>query len=356
MSSILDKEIVIYGAGSGFYTLSTFVLTKYEITPYLVLDKKFDAVKSFEGINAASANNYEASEDEKKNSVVIVSVGSKQKYQEIYQQLHHELGFERVIWAFDIFEYSLHYTPIEQMNNSQQLINDKSGEIMQAYNLLADDESRDVFKAILTLYYSKNSITIPSHPIYEQYFPEDVHLHKGFDCFIDCGAYIGDTVKQLTEKVRDNLNTVICFEPDLYHYKALLTQVKLLTTEQVITFPCGVYSDERLLQVNCSGSNSNISESGSSYIQTVALDHVLHGIKPTYIKMDIEGAEKEALLGSVGIIKEYEPDLAISVYHLVEHLWELPNLIASFGVGYQFYLRNYTSHISETVLYATLAD
>ncbi len=70
--------------------------------------------------------------------------------------------------------------------------------------------------------------------------------------------------------------------------------------------------------------------------------------------MDIEGAELEALKGTETLIKKNKPDLAISVYHAPNHIWEIPLYIESLKQGYEFYLRNYTSFTHDTVLYATI--
>ena len=59
---------------------------------------------------------------------------------------------------------------------------------------------------------------------------------------------------------------------------------------------------------------------------------------PTFIKMDIEGAEKEALIGAEQIIRCHKPKLAICVYHKPEDIYVLPELINSFREDYRFYL------------------
>lgn len=69
--------------------------------------------------------------------------------------------------------------------------------------------------------------------------------------------------------------------------------------------------------------------------------------------MDVEGAEYDALIGARNIISRYRPDLAICVYHYVDHYFEIPLLIDSWKLGYSFYLRTYDSCGNETVMYAT---
>ena len=74
-----------------------------------------------------------------------------------------------------------------------------------------------------------------------------------------------------------------------------------------------------------------------------------------FIKMDIEGAEQQALRGSEESIRRFQPKLAITVYHSLEDFWEIPKWIAQLGLGYQFYLRHFTIHEEETVLFAKVA-
>lgn len=73
---------------------------------------------------------------------------------------------------------------------------------------------------------------------------------------------------------------------------------------------------------------------------------------PTFIKMDIEGAEKEALLGAERIIRQKRPKLAISAYHKPEDIYELAQLIQKFNPNYRFSLQRYGRGIADMVLYA----
>jgi hypothetical protein len=126
-------------------------------------------------------------------------------------------------------------------------------------------------------------------------------------------------------------------------------------SKSVIAFPCGVWETET--QLRFSGNNrinSSINDGGDTVIQCVALDHVIPDFAPTFINMDIEGAEPLALAGATNLIRQHAPDLAICVYHLPEHLWEIALQIQAIQPRYRFFLRNYTGFPAETVLYATI--
>ncbi len=83
-----------------------------------------------------------------------------------------------------------------------------------------------------------------------------------------------------------------------------------------------------------------------------AIDNVEECRDATFIKMDIEGSEYEALIGAQNTIKKNRPKLAICIYHSDEDMLRLIELIANWDLGYKFYIRHHAQKISETVLYA----
>ena len=122
--------------------------------------------------------------------------------------------------------------------------------------------------------------------------------------------------------------------------------------------PKGVWSSVCELRFCSLGENSH--SSGSSFVfgeggETVpvtSLDEALAGQRVTFIKMDIEGSELEALKGAEKTIREQKPKLAICVYHKPEDIWEIPELMLEFNEDYRFYMRHYSLASFDTVLYA----
>lgn len=75
-----------------------------------------------------------------------------------------------------------------------------------------------------------------------------------------------------------------------------------------------------------------------------------------FIKMDIEGAELNALKGAAETIKTFRPKLAISLYHKFRDFYLIPiylkELSDKYNLGYKFYLDHFTIYSEETVLFA----
>lgn len=95
-------------------------------------------------------------------------------------------------------------------------------------------------------------------------------------------------------------------------------------------------------------------QAGLSF-RTTAIDDFVEseGIpKVDFLKMDIEGAELEALKGAEQTIRRWRPEMAVAVYHRVRDFWEIPDWIEKLGLGYEIYLRHFTIHEYETILFA----
>jgi len=187
-----------------------------------------------------------------------------------------------------------------------------------------------------------------SHLVYFS-LPELPH-HKD-EIFVDVGAFDGMTSVDFIEWSKE-YKKIICFEADsknISNCKKTLQKV----TERYQIIDKAAWSTKTSICFDEKGTtNSKIDLSSSNTVQAVTIDEALEGEKITFIKMDIEGAEMEALEGARQIIKECKPKLAICVYHKKEDIFEIPRLILNINPEYKFYLRHYSLGLSDTVLYA----
>ena len=94
-----------------------------------------------------------------------------------------------------------------------------------------------------------------------------------------------------------------------------------------------------MLNIEGSEAGNRLIQGGNFMMPVVALDN---DIKEdiTFIKMDIENAEPAALAGAQNHIKRSHPKLAISLYHSLSHLLEIPTLIHNIDPSYKFYFRH----------------
>lgn len=185
----------------------------------------------------------------------------------------------------------------------------------------------------------------------QQYFDLPYISRSDDEIFLDIGCFDGLTVRNFVKWSESTYKEIIAFEPDKCCYEKCKEELKDIRNLTLINK--GVWNKEEVLRFDATGvSDSKISEDGTTKIDTCRLDDIVRDKQVTFIKMDIEGAEKEALMGAEHIIREQKPKLAISIYHKREDIWELPKLIMEWNPEYKFYLRHYSLRFAETVLYA----
>jgi hypothetical protein len=116
----------------------------------------------------------------------------------------------------------------------------------------------------------------------------------------------------------------------------------------------GVYKTSGHVGFQAMGAlDSRINPKDSQTVEVVSLDDFFKNKEvPTFIKMDIEGSEADALEGAKKLIEAHKPKLAIAVYHQASDLWRLPLLINALHNSYRLFLRHYTYEITDTVCYA----
>jgi len=168
--------------------------------------------------------------------------------------------------------------------------------------------------------------------------------------FVDGGAYNGDTYVELCGMTE--VDTAYLFEPDVANFAQLRRQV-LRTGGKAQCLPLGLADAYRILSFNAgSGEGAAISENGTAHIAVTALDDVLAGHTVDFIKLDVEGAELQALQGARKLIERSRPVLALSLYHCPQDLWELPLAIADLCEDYYFHVRQHYFNSFDSVLYA----
>jgi FkbM family methyltransferase len=182
------------------------------------------------------------------------------------------------------------------------------------------------------------------------------------DVVVDAGGCWGDTALYFAHKVGDR-GRVYSYEflPDnikVYH-RNLALNPELAPRIELLPHPLWSSGGAELFVSQCGPGTSVSPERRTpedAAVRTMAIDELMARPDVTridFIKMDIEGAEQAALAGAQEVLRAFRPRLAITVYHSLFDFWEIPRQIDAWGLGYQFYLRHFTTHAEETVLFAT---
>lgn len=188
----------------------------------------------------------------------------------------------------------------------------------------------------------------------QQYFDDTIMRPVDGEVFVDGGCYDGSTSRLFAEWCGGNYRKIYAFEPDTENYnkcKGLENEIR-----DIKLMNKGLWSKASVLRFAGDGSQGarlvGEDAEGTVEVPVAAIDETVAGDKVTFIKLDVEGAELEALKGAQDTIRQYHPKLAVSIYHKKEDIWEIPAYILSLSEDYRLYIRHYQFSENETILYA----
>lgn len=191
--------------------------------------------------------------------------------------------------------------------------------------------------------------------------PDHVIEVAAGDTVIDAGGCYGDTALYFAHKAGE-AGRVFSFEfmPDNIKVFERNLELNPVLARRIEIVPNPLWSASRQkLYVEGVGPGAHITPNpktdDAKQVETLRIDDLAERkqlARVDFIKMDIEGAELEALKGAEETIRRHRPKLAISVYHHLPDFWEIAQWIDGLGLGYRFYLRHFTIHAEETVLFA----
>ncbi len=264
-----------------------------------------------------------------------------------------QLGFQRIISYYELLEQFPALSSRFWLER-RRFYHDHAKELADCLALWSDEISRSIFLELLELRLTFNLQLLRQPDQRHQYFPRDLPPLKQPIRFVDGGAFVGDTLQNLVQN-GFAFSAVAAFEPDFENFRRLRDFAinNRQALGDVTLFPCGLGSELGYSRFQAGrGEGSLISKDGKWPVQVVPLDDVLPNFAPTFIKLDIEGAEPAALCGAQETIKSCAPDVAVCLYHAAQHLWELPLLLSRLRRDYTFALRYHRFNGLETVAYA----
>jgi len=217
------------------------------------------------------------------------------------------------------------------------------------YNILNDQKSKDIFIKIINFkisfdYKFMDGFT-NNHT--EQYFDKELINNIDNLVFFDGGGYIGDTTAQVIKNY-PNYKHIYLVEPIKEHIKIAKRDLKEFKNIQFIQ--SGISNSFKTLNFHEEKSFSTTNIDSNNSIQVDTIDNIID-IGVSYIKLDIEGSEQDAIDGAKKTITKYKPILAICIYHKAEDWHEIPKKVLAINKDYKVYIRHYMEGIYETVMY-----
>jgi len=389
LDDVLNKKlsVILYGSGSaGMELQECLAIFNVNVTAFC------DRNESLHGaiINAVPVLSVDEIEAKFKDALYVIS---SNQYREEIQKGLSELSIKKVVYM-ENKEQLFAYLQLYKWHYSFDSLDVEA--IEKTYNLLADTQSKNLFKLRLLLLTS-----YPDYSLYKRYFDEfsgcvrnidstmfqvsqytpnyesylyfnnDVIKLGDNEILIDAGAFDGDSAIEFMkacERQGGSASHIFCVEADTKNFDKLQRNTK--DNSRISVINKGLWSSITTLQF-ASSENTFVTESrivedsiemnylhncveADNKIETVTIDDYFINKGVSFIKMDIEGAEVEALKGAILTLKKYRPQLAISIYHKKQDIFEIPLLIQSVCPDYRFYLRQFSEHLSETVLLATV--
>jgi FkbM family methyltransferase len=342
------KDLIIMPAGQQARSFYSY-LKDHDININYIIDNNYEKQGSeIDGITIISFEEYL-----EKYSEYSIFIATNEIIGEILEKQCIENGVEN----FHISDGDYLCFNTNEIDNARELLIKERNQIASVYNLLCDDFSRKTFVNLLNYRITHNNAFLKEivRPEKSQYFEQDIYSITSKEYFVDCGAFDGDTLKQVMAITTNTIAGYFAFEPDENNFNALLKVAR--KHRNVNAIKKAIYKKNSLLQFKTYGNSlSKIGNSDGVKLEVVSLDSILTNKKVTFIKMDIEGSEIDALIGAKEIIREQMPVLAISVYHNFYDLLRIPLLIEKYAANYKYFLRHYTNKAIETVLYAVPQD
>ena len=313
-----DKPIVLYGTGNAAEKIIA-ELNKRNITiAGIFASDGFVRTRSFSGFPVMS---YQDAKDKFGDMIVLLCFGSH--LTDVIENIK-RIASEQELYAPDLpiageglFEYSPELEDIKE--------------------ILADDKSREVLEEVVA-YKLDGKI---DHLLKCETDDNDNWGILGLnsnEVYLDLGAYNGDTVRQFLGLTGMKYKEIIAVEPEARNFRKLSENTADLKNICLVNKAIGHVQTE-VMFTKSTGRGGAVGKGKQYPVEMDTVDNILLGKPVSYIKMDLEGYEQQALLGAEETIKRYKPKMLISAYHRNNDLWVIPKLVLKYNPEYKIYLR-----------------
>lgn len=221
---------------------------------------------------------------------------------------------------------------------NREFVEKNADKLTAAYNLF-EEKSKQIFAGCVDFIFGGELDRLREITSNKDEVFENILCFGENESYLDLGAYKGDTVEEFLAYCNGKYDSITAVEPDRRTFKKLCAYLENVSGS--VAYQKAIYSENKTLNFsNAAGRQSTISEKGEE-IETVTVDELCNNKQISYIKMDVEGAEYEAIEGAKETLKNKKPKLNIALYHKNCDIFELPLKIAQINPEYKFYLRRH---------------
>jgi len=304
-------------------------------------------------------------EDIPKNTAVVMMLGDPRSALRQLKMRRNICSSEEDYNNLIIYDTLVFDDIMDGIREKDKFVKCKS-DILKVFEMLYDEESKRVFVNALcnriapqySQYDSEELCTFPS------YFPKIPSLSLPFgknEAFVDCGAYIGDTIDIFLNVTLGQFERIDAFELDGENFKIMqehISRIDKSFSSKIRLWPGGVAEHDGVVKYGKMSGGTGYSIYNPREVTTAkvfSLDSALGKERVTMIKMDIEGAELSALKGAKEIIQTQKPKMAICIYHRLEDAWQIPLYLKELVPEYKISVRKHEYQgDGDTVCYAYL--
>ncbi len=328
-----DKPILMYGTGNGADKILD-VFEKYDINvAEIFTSDDFFRPKDFRGYTLKSYSDITKAYPE---GIVVLAFAIFRedmftRIKEISKQ-YEVLAPEVPVFGTDYF--------------SKETLQEYAEQINEVNSMLADDKSKQVFADILNYRLTGKIVPlIAAETDREEVFENIIKLGDN-ETYLDLGAYRGDTIEEFLTQTNGKCTGIMALEPDAKNYKKLSEYVDTLEVKDKISlFNMASWDSGKVMTFDGGGGRNSAIGEGKFTVHATDIDSLLKSLDvemiPTYVKMDVEGAEHETINGMKELLSKHKPKLIVSAYHRTGDVFTLPGLIKSINPEYRIYLRHH---------------
>lgn len=320
-----ERPIVLYGMGNGAdLVLAQFELLNIPVEGVMASDE-FVRGQKFHGYTVKT---FAQHKEELGDFVILITFGSNRP--EVMENI------KSLASEYTVLVPSVPVSGTSVFNRSYVMKN--GTEIMIAYELMADEKSKETFKNMCYFQF-----TGELKYLFEMESTKDdaykILNLTSEEHYLDLGAYRGDTIEEFLKYTCNQYSSITAVEPDPKTYNKLVELMGHLENTKFINK--GVWIQETEIPFHMDkGRGTSIKRDGV-LIEGTCVNSLAEETEFTYIKMDIEGAEFVVLSGGHMLLSEKKPKLNIACYHRCSDIYKLPIMLNRINPDYKIYMRHH---------------